>query len=147
MLSKVVDLLDDIPMEQRDTSGDLCEYLLSKLSTSGANGQFRTPRHIIEAMVAMMASKSGDEICDPALPRQSSRRPSSTPRSRSPRASSASTPASPPTSLLGDLLVAESVGVELIDGRRLASVMIRYGVGVQAKRAVQIVEIDEDFFE
>lgn len=66
LLSKVVDLLDDIPMEQRDTNGDLYEYLLSKLSTSGVNGQFRTPRHIIEAMVAMMAPKPGDEICDPA---------------------------------------------------------------------------------
>ena len=37
--------------------------------------------------------------------------------------------------------------VVLIDGRRLASLMIRYGVGVQVKRAVQIVEVDEDFFE
>lgn len=37
--------------------------------------------------------------------------------------------------------------VILIDGRRLASLMIRYGVGVQVKRTVQIVEVDEDFFE
>jgi len=37
--------------------------------------------------------------------------------------------------------------VILIDGQRLASLMIRYGVGVQVKRTVQIVEVDEDFFE
>jgi len=66
LLSKVVDMLDDIPMDQRDTNGDLYEYLLSKLATSGTNGQFRTPRHIIETMVAMTAPQPGDEICDPA---------------------------------------------------------------------------------
>lgn len=37
--------------------------------------------------------------------------------------------------------------VVLVDGQRLASLMIRYGVGVQAKRTLQIVEVDEDFFE
>lgn len=44
---------------------------------------------------------------------------------------------------------AESVPtrVVLIDGRRMASLMIRYGVGVQVKQTVQIVEVDEDFFE
>ena len=66
LLSKVVDMLDDIPMADRDTNGDLYEYLLSKLATAGQNGQFRTPRHIIELMVAMMAPEPGDEICDPA---------------------------------------------------------------------------------
>ncbi len=35
----------------------------------------------------------------------------------------------------------------LIDGQRLANLMIRYGVGVQVKRTVKIVEVDEDFFE
>jgi type I restriction enzyme M protein len=66
LLSKVVDLLDDIPMANRDTNGDLYEYMLGKLATSGTNGQFRTPRHIIELMVAMTAAKPDDEICDPA---------------------------------------------------------------------------------
>lgn len=66
LLSKVVDMLDDVPMEKRDTNGDLYEYLLSKIATSGTNGQFRTPRHIIELMVAMTAPKPADEICDPA---------------------------------------------------------------------------------
>ena len=66
LLSKVVDLLDEIPMHDRDTNGDLYEYLLSQLSVSGKNGQFRTPRHIIELMVDMMAPRPTDTICDPA---------------------------------------------------------------------------------
>ena len=66
LLSKVVDMLDDIPMANRDTNGDLYEYLLSKIASAGVNGQFRTPRHIIELMVAMTAPKPSDEICDPA---------------------------------------------------------------------------------
>ncbi|CQD24842.1 type I restriction-modification system subunit M [Mycolicibacterium farcinogenes] len=66
LLSKVVDMLDDIPMADRDTNGDLYEYLLSKIASAGVNGQFRTPRHIIELMVKMTAPKPTDEICDPA---------------------------------------------------------------------------------
>jgi type I restriction enzyme M protein len=66
LLSRVVDMIDDIPMEDRDTNGDLYEYLLSKIASAGVNGQFRTPRHIIATMVAMMDPKPGDEICDPA---------------------------------------------------------------------------------
>lgn len=66
LLIKVVDLIADIPMDRRDTNGDLYEYLLSKIASAGTNGQFRTPRHIIELMVAMMAPGPKDEICDPA---------------------------------------------------------------------------------
>lgn len=66
LLSKVVDLIADIPMDKRDTNGDLYEYLLSKIASSGTNGQFRTPRHIIDLMVAMTAPTPQDEICDPA---------------------------------------------------------------------------------
>ncbi|MBC9734103.1 type I restriction-modification system subunit M [Nocardioides marmotae] len=66
LLSKVVDLLDEIPMNDRDTSGDLYEYMLSKIASAGQNGQFRTPRHIIDLMVAMTAPQPADEICDPA---------------------------------------------------------------------------------
>ena len=66
LLQRVVDLLDDIPMDDRDTNGDLYEYLLSKIASAGVNGQFRTPRHIIELMVAMTAPTPEDEICDPA---------------------------------------------------------------------------------
>src|SRR5438876_7909410 len=66
LLAKVVDMIDNIPMEERDTKGDLYEYMLSKIATAGQNGQFRTPRHIIRLMVEMVAPKPGDVICDPA---------------------------------------------------------------------------------
>jgi type I restriction enzyme M protein len=62
----VVDLLAEIPMEDRDTKGDLYEYMLSKIATAGQNGQFRTPRHIIALMVEMTAPGPKDVICDPA---------------------------------------------------------------------------------
>ena len=66
LLAKVVDMIDKIPMEDRDTKGDLYEYMLSKIATAGQNGQFRTPRHIIQLMVEMVAPKPEDVICDPA---------------------------------------------------------------------------------
>lgn len=66
LLAKVVDMLNDIPLSERDTKGDLYEYMLSKIATAGQNGQFRTPRHIIQLMVEMMAPGPKDEICDPA---------------------------------------------------------------------------------
>ena len=66
LLSRVVDMLDDIPMQDRDTKSDLYEYMLSKIATAGQNGQSRTPRHIISLMVEMTAPGPKDEICDPA---------------------------------------------------------------------------------
>ena len=66
LLSRVVDMLDDIPMADRDTTGDLYEFLLAKIASAGVNGQFRTPRHIIKLMVDMVAPQTSDEICDPA---------------------------------------------------------------------------------
>ncbi|MFM7576955.1 MAG: class I SAM-dependent DNA methyltransferase, partial [Microcystaceae cyanobacterium] len=66
LLSGVVEQIDQIPMEDRDTKGDLYEYMLSKLTTAGTNGQFRTPRHIIKMMVALMAPGPREIICDPA---------------------------------------------------------------------------------
>ncbi|MFC7405719.1 type I restriction-modification system subunit M [Georgenia alba] len=66
LLARVVDMLDDVPMADRDTNGDLYEYMLSKIATAGTNGQFRTPRHIIQLMVEMTAPQPDDEICDPA---------------------------------------------------------------------------------
>ena len=66
LLAKVVDMLDAIPMDDRDTKGDLYEYMLGKIASAGQNGQFRTPRHIIKLMVDMMAPKPSDTICDPA---------------------------------------------------------------------------------
>ena len=66
LLSRVVDMLDDIPMADRDTTGDLYEFLLAKIASAGVNGQIRTPRHIIKLMVDMVAPQTSDEICDPA---------------------------------------------------------------------------------
>src|SRR3954462_10457605 len=66
LLAKVVDMLDHVPMDDRDTKGDLYEYMLGKIATAGQNGQFRTPRHIIRLMVEMMAPTATDVICDPA---------------------------------------------------------------------------------
>lgn len=66
LLARVVDLIDHVPMEDRDTKGDLYEYMLGKIATAGQNGQFRTPRHIIQLMVEMTAPTPEDVICDPA---------------------------------------------------------------------------------
>lgn len=66
LLSNVVSQIDSIPMEDRDTKGDLYEYMLSKLTTAGTNGQFRTPRHIIKMMVELMAPNPREIVCDPA---------------------------------------------------------------------------------
>lgn len=66
LLDQVVQMIAKIQMEDRDTKGDLYEYLLSKIATAGTNGQFRTPRHIIKMMVEMMQPTQEDTICDPA---------------------------------------------------------------------------------
>ena len=66
LLAKAVDGLDKIEMRDRDTKGDLYEYMLAKIATAGQNGQFRTPRHIIGLMVAMVDPTPADTICDPA---------------------------------------------------------------------------------
>lgn len=66
LLQESVRLLEGINMDDADTKGDLYEYLLSKLATSGVNGQFRTPRHIIRMMVELMDPSAEDKICDPA---------------------------------------------------------------------------------
>lgn len=71
VLSRVIDSLDDIyalmgQSTETDIRGDVYEYLLSKISTAGRNGQFRTPRHIISMMVELMNPQPNDIICDPA---------------------------------------------------------------------------------
>lgn len=71
VLSKVVDSLDEIYVlmgqsTEIDIRGDVYEYLLSKISTAGRNGQFRTPRHIIHMMVELMKPSPKETICDPA---------------------------------------------------------------------------------
>lgn len=67
MLSKIVDGINNIKFDkEKDTKGDLYEYLLSKVATAGTNGQFRTPRHIIDMIVNLMEPKPEDIIVDPA---------------------------------------------------------------------------------
>jgi type I restriction enzyme M protein len=66
LLQKAVDGLDHVNMDDRDTKGDVYEYMLAKIATAGQNGQFRTPRHIIQLMVEMTAPVPTDVICDPA---------------------------------------------------------------------------------
>jgi type I restriction enzyme M protein len=66
LLAKVVDMIDKVPMEDRDTKGDLYEYMLGKIASAGQNGQFRTPRHIIRLMVEMVEPTPKDIVCDPA---------------------------------------------------------------------------------
>lgn len=66
LLARVVDMIDGVPMEGRDTKGDLYEYMLGKIATAGQNGQFRTPRHEIQLMVELMKPVPTDVMCDPA---------------------------------------------------------------------------------
>nr|WP_294554024.1 class I SAM-dependent DNA methyltransferase [uncultured Rhodopila sp.] len=66
LLSRVVDMLEAVPMEDADTKGDIYEYMLGKIATAGQNGQFRTPRHLIRLMVEMTAPGPKDIIVDPA---------------------------------------------------------------------------------
>ncbi len=67
LLAKVVDKLDKLDMGDRDTKGDVYEYMLAKIASAGQNGQFRTPRHIIATMVELVETKPEDVICDPAV--------------------------------------------------------------------------------
>jgi type I restriction enzyme M protein len=66
LLTKAVDMLDDLTLDRSDVKGDLYEYMLGKIATAGQNGQFRTPRHIIQLMVEMMNPGPLDKVCDPA---------------------------------------------------------------------------------
>ena len=67
VLVRVVDALDSLDLNNKDTMGDVYEYLLSQIAQSGTNGQFRTPRHIIKMMVELMQPQMEDVICDPAM--------------------------------------------------------------------------------
>lgn len=66
LLDKVVQKLDKLEMGDRDTKGDVYEYMLAKIASAGQNGQFRTPRHIIATMVELVQPTPEDVICDPA---------------------------------------------------------------------------------
>ncbi|MDO5537906.1 MAG: class I SAM-dependent DNA methyltransferase [Desulfovibrionaceae bacterium] len=69
VLQKVITGLDELyehDLTGLDMQGDFYEYMLSKLSTAGRNGQFRTPKQIRDMMVALLRPKPDDIICDPA---------------------------------------------------------------------------------
>lgn len=66
LLVSAVNMIDALPLTEGDTKGDLYEYLLSKLTTAGINGQFRTPRHIIRLMVDLIEPKPNEVVGDPA---------------------------------------------------------------------------------
>ena len=66
LLVSAVSMIEALPLTEGDTKGDLYEYLLSKLTTAGINGQFRTPRHIIRLMVELVQPKPTDVVGDPA---------------------------------------------------------------------------------
>ncbi|UWX68147.1 type I restriction-modification system subunit M [Empedobacter stercoris] len=67
LLDKVVQQIDKLPLDKKDTKGDLYEYMLSKIAEAGTNGQFRTPRHIIRMMVELMQPTKEETVCDPAM--------------------------------------------------------------------------------
>lgn len=69
VLDKVITGLEDLyqhDIADLDMQGDLYEYMLNKAATSGTNGQFRTPKHIRDMMVALIDPTPEDVICDPA---------------------------------------------------------------------------------
>src|SRR2546425_36878 len=67
LLQEAVSIIDEIEIGERpDIQGDIYEHLLGELKTSGKNGQFRTPRHIIRMMVELVDPDIGQKICDPA---------------------------------------------------------------------------------
>lgn len=69
IVEKVVTGLDDLyrhDLTGMDVQGDLYEYMLDKLATSGKNGQFRTPAQIRNMMVRLIEPTPDSKICDPA---------------------------------------------------------------------------------
>ena len=68
VLSQVVSLVNDLHLEQvdADTKGDLFEHVLRQVRQAGELGQFRTPRHVIRAMVQLIDPRLGETIYDPA---------------------------------------------------------------------------------
>lgn len=67
VLALCVDELDSINMTDKDIMGDVYEEFLGKMASSGNNGQFRTPRHIIKMMVELVKPNTSDYILDPAM--------------------------------------------------------------------------------
>lgn len=65
--AKVVDGINGLDMNDKDSMGDVYEYILGKMAASGTNGQFRTPRHIIRMMIHLLKPTLNDILCDPAM--------------------------------------------------------------------------------
>ncbi|MDD5071455.1 MAG: N-6 DNA methylase [Patescibacteria group bacterium] len=65
-LSMFLKEINGFTYEHSEDLGDAFEYLLSILGSQGDAGQFRTPRHIIDFIVAAVDPKKGETICDPA---------------------------------------------------------------------------------
>ncbi len=66
VITAAIEKVDQLPLDKSDVKGDIYEYLLSKLSSAGINGQFRTPRHIIDMMIEMIDVQPTETVCDPA---------------------------------------------------------------------------------
>lgn len=68
VLTQVVNLVDELRLDQADadTKGDLFEHVLKQISQAGELGQFRTPRHVIRAIVQMVNPQIGETVYDPA---------------------------------------------------------------------------------
>ena len=68
MLTQVVTLVDELRLDSvdADTKGDLFEHVLRQIKQAGELGQFRTPRHIIRAIVEMIDPRIGETVYDPA---------------------------------------------------------------------------------
>ena len=69
VLQDIVDHIEDLHIDttDKDVMGDIYEYCLGKIASSGVNGQFRTPTHIIKMIVELMQPKPTDIVCDPAM--------------------------------------------------------------------------------
>ena len=65
-LKSFLKIIDEFSYDHSERLGDAFEYLLSVLGSQGDAGQFRTPRHIIDFIVEIMAPKKGEVILDPA---------------------------------------------------------------------------------
>jgi type I restriction enzyme M protein len=68
-LRAVIQVINEMDLSERegvDLKGDMYEYLLNQIATSGTNGQFRTPRHIIDLIVKLVNPQPGKRIVDPA---------------------------------------------------------------------------------
>ena len=59
-------IIDEFSYDHSERLGDAFEYLLSVLGSQGDAGQFRTPRHIIDFIVAVVDPKKDEKLLDPA---------------------------------------------------------------------------------